>query len=152
MLRFFASSTCDFVDWMRKGLASFSDCAQPMVSFVRSILGMPRSEALQIGPYWASTPAGTATDSSVVPPSARIALGTAPPPAGADPDGAGADVAAVVAAGAGALDVAGAAAFFDGEQPAAMTVRPTIARVVMRRGADIPCLPSRLWREVGWSG
>src|SRR5664279_2158778 len=123
---------------MRKGLASFSDCAQPMVSFVRSILGMPRSEALQIGPYWASTPAGTAAVSSVVPPAARIALGTAPPPAGAD--AAGAEAAAVVAAGAGALDAFGVAAFLD-EQPAARTVSPTTARVVMRRGADIPCLP-----------
>src|SRR5664279_4955925 len=138
MLRFFASSTCDFVDWIRKGLASFSDCAQPIVSFVRSILPMPRSEPLQIGPYWASTPAGTAAVRSVVPPAAEIAFGTAPPAAGADPDGAGA--AAVVAAGAGALDAAGAAAFLD-EQPAARTVSPTTARVVMRRGADMPCLP-----------
>src|SRR5450432_896794 len=139
MPRFLASSTCDLVDWIRNGLASFSDCAQPIVSVARLIFGMPRSAPLQIGPYWASTPAGTGAVSRVVPPAAEMALGT--PPAAADEGaGAGTEAAAVVAAGAGALDAAGAADFLE-EQPAAMTVRPTTARVVMRRGADIPCLP-----------
>src|SRR5450432_472957 len=131
MPRFLASSTCDLVDWIRNGLASFSDCAQPIVSVARLIFGMPRSAPLQIGPYWASTPAGTGAVSRVVPPAAEMALGT--PPAAAD-EGAGAGTEAA------AVDAAGAADFLE-EQPAAMTVRPTTARVVMRRGADIPCLP-----------
>ena len=46
-----AVSTCDLVEAIRNGLASFSDCAQPIVSFLKSILPMPRSEPLQIGPY-----------------------------------------------------------------------------------------------------
>ena len=46
-----AASTCDLVEAIRNGLASFSDCAQPIVSVLKSILPMPRSEPLQIGPY-----------------------------------------------------------------------------------------------------
>src|SRR3954447_12017672 len=72
----FAASTCDLVDAIRNGLASFSDCAQPIVSFLKSILPMPRSEPLHIGPYWASTPSGLGVVSSVVPPAAVIAAGT----------------------------------------------------------------------------
>ena len=64
---FAAVSTCDFVEAMRKGLASFSDWAHPMVSFLKSILPMPRSEPLHIGPYCASTPAGLAVVSSSCP-------------------------------------------------------------------------------------
>ncbi len=71
-----AVSTCDLVEAMRKGLASFSDWAHPMVSLVKSILPMPRSEPLHIGPYCASTPSGLAVVSSVVPPAARMAAGT----------------------------------------------------------------------------
>jgi hypothetical protein len=46
-----AVSTWDLVEAIRNGFASFSDCAQPIVSLVKSILPMPRSEPLQIGPY-----------------------------------------------------------------------------------------------------
>jgi hypothetical protein len=82
--------------------------------------------------------------------------GGTPPVAGAD--AAGADAAGADAAGADADDDAAAGAlvvaagaldapavdvdFFD-EQPAARTVSPTTAKVVMRRGADIPYLPFR---------
>ena len=71
-----AVSTCDLVEAMRNGLASFSDWAQPIVSLVKSILPMPRSEPLQIGPYCAATPAGLGVVSSVVPPAAMMAAGT----------------------------------------------------------------------------
>src|SRR4051794_14379460 len=114
MPRFFASSTCDLVDWMRKGLASFSDWAQPMVAVFRSIFGMPRSDPLQIGPYCASTPAGLAVVSRVVPPAALMAAGTPPaaPEAGA-PEAAelaGAELAGAELAGAELLpaELAGA--------------------------------------------
>src|SRR4051794_12274965 len=71
-----ADSTWDLVDAIRKGLASFSDWAQPIVSVLKSILPIPRSEPLHIGPYWASTPLGTGVVSFSVPPAARIAAGT----------------------------------------------------------------------------
>src|SRR4051812_34812039 len=61
---------------MRNGLASFSDCAQPIVSLAKSILPMPRSDPLHIGPYCASTPSGFGVVSSSVPPAAVIAAGT----------------------------------------------------------------------------
>src|SRR5450631_980895 len=146
MLRFFASSTCDFVDWIRKGLASFSDCAQPIVSFVRSILGMPRSEALQIGPYWASTPAGTAAVRRVVPPAAEIALGTAPPPAGADePAAAGAELEAPAAAGvvaaAAGVELLAEGVFLEEEQADRRTRSPTAATAVVRRVSSMRIRP-----------
>jgi len=52
-----------------------------MVSFLRSILPIPRSEPLQSGPYWASTPAGSVPVSTDVPPAALMAAGTVPPAA-----------------------------------------------------------------------
>src|SRR3954454_17008880 len=71
-----ADSTWDLVDAIRKGLACFSDWAQPIVSVLKSILPIPRSEPLHIGPYWASTPLGTGDVSFSVPRPARIAAGT----------------------------------------------------------------------------
>src|SRR3978361_809572 len=73
---FLAVSTWEAVEAMRKGFASFSDCAQPIVSLVKSIFPIPRSEALHIGPYCADTPSGLAVVSRSVPPAARMAAGT----------------------------------------------------------------------------
>jgi len=99
--RFLASATWDLVEAIRNGLASFSDCAQPIVSLLKSILPIPRSEPLHIGPYCASTPAGRAVVSFAVPPAAVIAAGTAPP---APPDDGAAE--ADAAPDAGALELA----------------------------------------------
>src|SRR3954454_16390576 len=52
------ASTCDLVNSMRNGLASFSACALQIVALVKSILPMPRSGALHMGPYSAATPLG----------------------------------------------------------------------------------------------
>jgi hypothetical protein len=43
---------------------------------LKSILPMPRSEPLQIGPYCAATPSGFGVVSNSVPPAAVIAAGT----------------------------------------------------------------------------
>src|SRR4051794_36381762 len=148
MPRLAASSFCDLVDWMRKGLASFSDWAQPIVAVFGSNFAIPRLEALQMGPYCASTPFGNGPGSTLVPPSALTAAGTSPPPApaeGAAPVVAGAApvVAGAAAVVAAALDVGAGAAPGEEDlllQPVATSARPASAAMAAR-GADIPYLP-----------
>src|SRR4051812_2369507 len=84
-----------------------------MVSVLKSIFPIPRSDPLQTGPYSASTPLGGVPVRRAVPPAAAMAAGTAPavepPPGAADPAAlAGTEEAALAGAEESAL--AGAAA------------------------------------------
>src|SRR3954451_7039425 len=147
MPRLAASSFCDLVDWMRKGLASFSDWAQPMVAVFGSTFAIPRVDALQMGPYCASTPLGNGPGRTLVPPSALTACVISPPPAPAveaAPVVAGAaapvvaGAAAPVVATAAALEVAGGAEAAGEEdlllQAEARSARPAMAAMEARRG------------------
>ena len=147
---FLAVSTWDLVEAIRNGLASFSDCAQPIVAVLKSILLMPSCEPLHIGPYWAATPAGLTVVSTVVPPAARMAAGTPPT---ADP--------VDVAWGAADADVAGAPALPEAlgaldfevlpvEQPAISAVLTTTPKPVTYPSRDrMPCLPPGIDPSVG---
>src|SRR4051812_3414487 len=137
MPRLAASAFCDLVDWMRKGLASFSDWAQPIVAVFGSNFAIPRLEALQMGPYCASTPFGNGPGRTLVPPSALTAGGTSPPPAAPVAPAVGAAAAAEVGAAAAAdvgaaaaLEVAGGAAA-DGEEDLLLQAEARSARPAM---------------------